>query len=39
LRIGVTALAARDIDLVGTYCDGLLGLGEIERNGDTCDPV
>jgi len=35
LRIGATALAVRDLDLVSGYYRGLLGLAEIERTTDT----
>ena len=31
LRIGATALAVRDLDLVSGYYRGLLGLAEIEQ--------
>lgn len=35
LRIGATALAVRDLDLVTNYYRGLLGLTELERTADT----
>jgi len=35
LRIGTTALAVRDLELVAGYYRGLLGLVEIERTADT----
>lgn len=35
LRIGATALAVRDLDLVAGYYRALLGLAEIERTADT----
>ncbi len=35
LRIGATALAVRDLDLVAGYYRALLGLAEIERTSDT----
>ncbi len=35
LRIGATALAVRDLDLVAGYYHALLGLAEFERTADT----
>jgi catechol 2,3-dioxygenase len=35
LRIGATALAVRDLDLVAGYYRSMLGLAEIERRADT----